>query len=237
MKISRLALAKGVGWTVGAYALMLSLRLITNIALARLLAPELFGIMLMVNSLRTGLDLISDVGIGQNIVQNKNAEDPNFYDTAWTLQLIRGFLLWIACCAAAVPLAQLYQAPILSLVLPVAGLYFVFGGLSSISPFLLQKRQQLARLNAFDVIITFVSAIAHVVFAYLSPTIWALVLGGVVASAATMIGSYFLLPDLRHRFYIFKQYAWEIITFGKWIFISSLVYFLSMNFDNLYLAK
>jgi len=53
----------------------------------------------------------------------------------------------------------------------------------------------------------------------------------------TMIGTYFLLPDVKHRFFISKQYAREILTFGKWILLSSIVYFLSMNYDRLYLPK
>jgi O-antigen/teichoic acid export membrane protein len=237
MKISRLAIVKGVGWTVGAYGASQMLRLGANVALARLLAPELFGIMIIVNSLRTGIDLILDIGIGQNIVQNRNADDPNFYNTAWSLQLIRGLLLWVVCCAAALPLAHFYQTPILVLVLPVAALYFVFWGFSSISSFLLQRRLQFAKLNSFEVILEFISTVAHVVLAYLNPTVWALVFGGLVVSVARMIGTYLLLPDVRQKFHISKQYAWQIFTFGKWIFLSSIVYFLSMNFDRLYLGK
>jgi O-antigen/teichoic acid export membrane protein len=237
MKISPLTIVKGVGWTIGAYGVGQFLRLVTNIALARLLAPELFGIMVIVNSLRTGIDLFSDVGIGQNIVQNKNADDPRFYNTAWTLQQIRGVLLWLVCLAAAAPLAHLYEAPILVLVLPVAALYFVFIGLTSVSVFLLQRRLQFAKLNVFDVILEFISAVAHVTLAFLNPTVWSLVFGGLIAAAARMIASYFLLPNLRQKLYISKQYAWQIFTFGKWIFISTIVYFLSTNFDRLYLGK
>jgi O-antigen/teichoic acid export membrane protein len=237
MKMTRLALAKGVGWTVGAHILIQLLRFATNIALAWLLAPELLGIMLVVNSLRTGIDLVSDVGIGQNIVHNRDAEHPKFYNTAWTLQLLRGLLLWIGSCAVALPLAHFYHASILSLVLPVAGLYFVLIGLTSVSRFLLQKRMQIAKLNAFEIIVAAFSAVAHVILAYLYPTIWALVIGGLVACAATMIGSYFLIPDIHQRLYIFKPYARQIVVFGKWIFLSSIVYFMSINFDALYLAK
>ena len=107
MKISHLVVLKGVGWTVGAFGVGQLLRLVTVVAIARLLAPELFGIMAIVNSLRTGVDLLSDVGITQNIIQNKNGDDPDFYNTAWTLQLIRGPVLWLLCSAAAVPLSPL----------------------------------------------------------------------------------------------------------------------------------
>ena len=48
----------------------------------------------------------------------------------------------------------------------------------------------------------------------------------------------FSLPPARSkRFQLSKRYVWEILRFGKWIFVSSIVYFLSSNFDRLYLAK
>src|SRR6476620_4821534 len=166
MKISHLVVLKGVGWTVGAFGVGQLLRLVTVVVIARLLAPELFGIMAIVNSLRTGVDLLSDVGITQNIIQNKNGDDPDFYNTAWTLQLIRGPVLWLLCSAAAMPLAHLYSAPILALVLPIAALYFICLGFTSISVPLTQRRLKFARLNSFDLFFEFSSAVAHVLFSY-----------------------------------------------------------------------
>src|SRR5258708_36511693 len=118
MKISIGFLLRGTIWTIGAYGISQVLRLVTNIFLARLLAPDIFGTMLIVYSLRTGLELISDVGIGQNIVYNKNAENPDFYNTAWSLQLIRSVVLWLVFLAAAVPIARFYQSPVLTLFVP-----------------------------------------------------------------------------------------------------------------------
>jgi O-antigen/teichoic acid export membrane protein len=136
-----------------------------------------------------------------------------------------------------VPIAYFYHTPTLAFVLPVAALYFIFVGSSSISISLLQRRLQFVTLNVFELFFELISALAHMLFAYLNPTVWALVLGGLVPPAARMIASYFLLPELQHRFYISKHYAWQIFGFGKWIFLASLVYFLSMNFDRLFLGK
>ena len=237
MTVSIGLLLRSAVWTIGSYGLGQVLRLLTNVVLARLLAPELFGIMLIVNSLRAGIELMSDVGIGQNIVYHKDGNDPEFYNTAWTLQLIRGILLWLVALAVAVPIARFYQLPVLVYVVPIAAFSMVLGGFSSMTRLLLQKRMQVARLNAFETVLAFVSSIAFVLFAYLTPTIWSLVWGGFFGSVAAMIGSYFLLPNVRHRFYLSKRYTWEILHYGKWIFISSIVYFLSTNFDRLYLAK
>jgi O-antigen/teichoic acid export membrane protein len=236
-KLSRIFLIKGAIWTVGSYAVNQVVRLGTNVVLARLLAPEIFGVMFIVTSLRTGADLISDLGFGQNIVQNAHADEPDFYNTAWTLQVLRGLLLWVICAAATLPLAHLYDSAILAAVLPVAAVAFIFSGVTSVSRYLLQRRMQFARLNLFETITVLISSLAYIVLAFLSPTIWALVIGSLVGYAAPMVGSYLLIPGFRQRFHISKKYSKQILHFGFWIFVSSVVYFFSMNFDRLYLAK
>lgn len=237
MKISRASLMKGTIWTIAGYGVGQLLRLGAIVILTRLLAPELFGIMTIINSVRTGLDLVSDLGIGQNVVQNKNADDPRFWDTAWSLQLVRGGVLFVACLAVALPLAHFYDTSILMIAVPVSALYFLIVGMNSISIPLLRRRLQLARLNIFETSVELFSSVSHVLLAYLSPTLWALVFAGLIASTSRMVGSYFLLPGLRHRFIISKDYASQIFSFGKWIFLSSIVYFFSLNFDRLYLGK
>jgi O-antigen/teichoic acid export membrane protein len=237
MTISIRYLVKNTMWTVGAYGLGQALRLVTNIILARLLAPQLFGILFIVNSLRLGIEFISDVGIGQNIVYHKNANDPEFYNTAWTLQAIRGIGIWFVALILAVPIARFYEIPILVFLVPLMSFASVLAGFSSISLSLVQKRLLVARLNAFDLIMAFIGSAAILLFAYISPTVWALVFGFLFGCTSSMVGTYFLLPDVKLRFYLSKQYVWEILHYGKWVFAASIAYFLSNNFDRLYLAK
>jgi O-antigen/teichoic acid export membrane protein len=199
--------------------------------------PELFGVMQIVYSLRTGAELISDVGIGQNIIYNKNANDPDFYNTAWSLQLVRGIVLWAIFCAAAVPVAKFYGSSILAPVMSVAALAFILFGLSSTSRFLLQKRMKYDTITIFETAVALAASVAQVTLAYFSPTIWALVVGALAGAATATIGSHFLLPDVRQRLFFSRKYAAQIMSFGKWIFASSIIYFLSTNFDRLYLAK
>ena len=187
MTISTRTLVKGTVWTIGAYGVGTALRTVTNIVLARLLAPDIFGTMLIVYTLRMGIELISDVGINQNIVYNKNADNPEFYNTAWTLQLVRSIALWLLFIAAAVPIASFYNSPILAVVVPITSFSLVLSGLTSLSKSLLQKRMQIAKLNVYDLIMTVIGSGATIIFAYLDPTIWALVFGGLFSSVASMI--------------------------------------------------
>src|SRR5205823_1958369 len=141
-----------------------------------------------VNSLRTGADLLSDLGVGQNIVHNKNAEDPEFYNTAWTLQVLHGLLLWRLSAAAIWPLSIFYGSSILLVVIPVAALAFIFSGFTSVRRYLLQKRLQFVRLNLYETAVVIISSMAHVIIAFFYPSIWALISGSLIGYGAAMVG-------------------------------------------------
>jgi len=226
-----------LGWATGSFGLIQVFRLLNNVVLARLLSPPLFGLMLIVNSIRTGVELLSDVGINQNIVSNRQGDKPEFYDTAWTIKVIRGIALGAICFLCANAFARFFEKPELAIILPVIALTFVFLGFQSASASLLQKQRSVARNSILDLSVAAISLALHVALALITPTIWALVLGSVMTSAAALIASYLVIPGRRHRFIIDRVAAKEIMTFGKWIFISSIIYFAAVNFDRLYLAK
>jgi O-antigen/teichoic acid export membrane protein len=230
-------LLRGAFWTLGGLGATHVLRFVSNIIMTRLLAPELFGLMAIVNTVRIGIELMSDLGIGQNVVYSQDADDPAYYNTAWTLQVIRSVLLWLLIVAASVPLARFYDLPILTYLLPVTGLGTVLYGLTSLSPVILKKRLSFAKLNAYQFILTVLVTPLIILIAYLNRTVWALICGGLIGPAMNAGASYFLLPEIKHRLLLKKKYVCEIVNFGKWISLNSIVYFFSINFDRLYFAK
>ena len=232
----RAALLGQVGWISGSFAVQQILRLASNIALAWLLAPALLGTMLLINTLRTGGELLSDVGIGQSVVHNRRGLEPVFLDTAWTIKIIRGLILFAIAVAASGAIASLYDEPALADYLPLAALIFVITGLTSPARFVLQKRLEVKRLALFDLLVSVASVAIHIALALVTPTIWALIGGLLLSGLVSCLGSFFLAPGLRYRLRIERLAFREIVHFGKWIFFASLVYFLAMNFDRLYLA-
>jgi O-antigen/teichoic acid export membrane protein len=73
--------------------------------------------------------------------------------------------------------------------------------------------------------------------ALVTRTVWALVLGSVIAGAVTLVMSFMFIPGTRHRFIVDPESARQLMRFGKWVFFSSIVFFFAMNFDRLYFAK
>ena len=225
-----------IGWVGGGFAVQQMLRLASNVILAWLLAPALLGTMLLINTLRTGGELLSDVGIGQSIVNNRRGYEKSFLNTAWTLKVIRGFALFAIAFAFTQPIAQLYEEPQLQVLLPAAAAIFIITGFASPSRYILQKSLNVKRIAIFDLAVSVVSLLIHVSLALVSPTIWALVGGLLLSGLVSTVGSFFLVKGMGHQFALERIAVREILHFGKWIFFASLVYFLAGNIDRLYLA-
>lgn len=226
-----------VSWIAATYAIQQVLRLASSILLAWLLAPALLGTMLLINALRTGGELLTDVGVGQSIVNNRRGEDPDFFNTAWTVQIVRGLLLFAAALALTVPIARAYGKPELLYLLPAAAPIFLLTGLTSPSRFLLQKRLEVRKLATFDLAMALFGSAVQIVLAYCMPTIWALIIALLISMAAPAITSFFLIDWRMHHLRWERTALRDIVHFGKWVFLSSLIYYLAMNFDRLYLPS
>ena len=119
---------RAASWVVIGTGASQLLRLAGNVGLARLLAPEMFGLMTLVNTVLRGLYLFSDIGIGPNIVQHKRGADPDFLRTAWSLQAVRGTVLWLILLALAHPItgeALTFRSPLPA---DLVGLWRLAGG-------------------------------------------------------------------------------------------------------------
>ncbi|MCB2074248.1 MAG: oligosaccharide flippase family protein [Novosphingobium sp.] len=234
--VPRIALAGAAGWVTTAFGFQQVMRLGANVVLAWLLAPHLLGTMLLINTLRTGGELLTDVGVGQSIVNHPKGAEPSFYNTAWTIQIIRGLLLFVVALAATVPLAGLYENPQLKILLPVAAFMFIIGGFISPARFILIKRMEIRKLALFDTGAAAFSNVVTIALAFYSPTIWALLGGLLIGTAVPALATFFLIDWRSHAIRWNREAASAILHFGKWIFASSFVYFGAMSFDRLYLA-
>ena len=107
------------------------IRLAGNLVLTRLLFPEAFGLMAIVSVVLVGLEMFSDLGIGASLVQRRERPGRTFVQTAWTLQVFRGVVLWLIASAAAWPLAHFYREPLLAPVLVAASFTLVLVGFKS----------------------------------------------------------------------------------------------------------
>lgn len=228
---------QGTTWTVLGYGASQLLRLATQLVLARaLLGPEAFGLVALVMVFLSGLDLLSDIGIGTDVVQHARGDDPVFLNTAFLIQAGRGLVLSAVAMALALPFAAFYHEPALRWLIIVASLSVALRGFSSPSIWTMTRHVQLRKLTGLTVGSDGAGFIVAVAWAVVSPTAWALVMGRVVSTAAYMIGSQ-VLAERRVSSVWDRRAAREILLFGAGIFVSSSTYFLSTEAERLVLGK
>ncbi|BAZ43125.1 hypothetical protein NIES4102_01210 [Chondrocystis sp. NIES-4102] len=228
---------KGTIWTIFAYGASQVLRFGSNIILTRLLVPELFGLMALVQVFIQGLNLFSDIGINPSIIRSERGDDPEFLNTAWTLQVIRGFCLWFGCLVIAYPVANYYEEPRLIWLIPLVGLNTIISGFNSTSLATLNRHMEIDKLSKLELGVQIVSIAVMIIWAWISPTIWALVAGNLISIFLKTFWSHYLNVGKSNRFSWNKDVLNEIISFGRWIFVSTTMTFLASQADRILLGK
>lgn len=231
----------GAWWTLGGFGFSRILRLLNHVVLAWLLTPQIFGLMTLVKVFKQGLEMFSDVGIRSSIIRSPRGNDPLFLNTAWTIQVVRGCLLWLASCLLAFPYAWAYSqndAAAWQLVyfIPVAALAGLLGGFQSTAMATLNKEMRLGKLTMVEVKSQLLALAVMATWAYLDPSVWALIGGGLVGTTYRLVESYRVIPGHRNWFAWDRECASELFHFGKWIFLSTVLSFLALNMDRLSLA-
>ena len=222
---------RGALVSVGGQALSQILRLGGNLILARLLYPEAFGLMALVNLLMLGLQAVSDVGVQPALIRHHRGDDRRFLDTAWTLQASRGALLWLVGSLAALPMALFYREPALSSLVPVACLGVLVTGLSSTKLATYTRRMAPSRIVAIEVGSQAAALGVLVALAFVWRSVWVLVIGGLVAATLRCVLSHVVLGGAMNRPAWDRAAARELIAFGRWILVSTALTFVALRVD------
>ncbi|PSL19164.1 oligosaccharide flippase family protein [Shimia abyssi] len=214
-----------------------AIRLMSNLILTRLLFPEAFGLMSLVWVFLQGLTNVTDLGITQSILQSKRGEERAFLDTAWTLQVIRGALMWVGTVLLAAPVAAFYDAPELRELLPVVGLTLFIMGLIPTKRDTANRKLVLGRMTAIDLSAQMSGLVVGVGVAWVTGSVWALVASAVAANLVHLLLIVFCLPGPINRPMWEKPAVSELVHFGKWIFLSTAAGFLLSQGDKIVLGK
>jgi O-antigen/teichoic acid export membrane protein len=244
-------------WIGGGYALTLIIRLASSCVMTRLVAPQVFGLMTLVNAFLVGLHMFSDVGIGTSIIQHARGDEDSFQNTAWSVQVLRGLLLWLCSALIAWPISCFYDEPLLLWLIPAVGFTAALDGFNCTSMHTLGRRLMRGRLVLLDVAVA-VAATAVTIgcitavypeqvmevlrgqrerLAYDQGLVWALVGGNVAAALLRTSCTHLLMPGFRNRWCWDPDSLRELMSFGKWVFLSTMCTFFAFQSDRLMVPK
>ncbi len=233
---SRAAIRAGF-WSGSGFVTSQLLRTGSRLLLARVLLPKsAFGIWTLLSGFISGLQMLSDVGIGPSIVQNSRGVEPRFLDTAFTIQVVRGAALWVIACLLAWPAAVFLEVPSLTYLIPVAALTLLVGGFVNTAFYSWTRNMHLRPVTLLNIGAELAGVVATVVVALISPTIWALVAGVIATSVVGAAGTYFW-GLRRSRFGWEKAAAAALLHFGIGTFLSTATWFMASQGERFVLTK
>ena len=225
-------------WTIVQYGAGQGLRLVNSYILTRLLLPEAMGQMTLVTTLIVGITMLSDIGLAPSVIQSPRGDEPDFLNTAWTLQVLRGGALWILALLLAWPAAMFYHDPRLTMIFSVLAISTLLQGLNSTS-LLTISRHMAVRMQFFVEFSTqIVALIVTLTCAFYWRNVWALVVGNLASLLYKAAFSHSpLIPGIRNKFHWEKSDIKDILHFGKWIFLGTAFFFFASQADRLYLGR
>jgi O-antigen/teichoic acid export membrane protein len=234
-------------WVAAGAAFSHVLRLASNLVLTRLLVPEMFGLMTIATTVGLIVGMLSDIGLSQAFLRSKRGEEKAFIDTVWTLQVIRGFVLWAGSLLVALGIyfaaqrglfspQSAYGDPILPWLIATTGFWAVINGFASTLAMTSVRDFRLRAIFLLDLIGQFFGLVVMVILAWWTRSIWALVIGSVASASLSAILSHLWKTGERNRFRWDKASVHEVFSYGKWLALSSAMTVFATNGDRIILA-
>jgi O-antigen/teichoic acid export membrane protein len=234
-------------WSLGGFGISQVIRFGGNLLMTRLLAPEMFGIMAVATVVMATLAVLSDLGLKQSVIQSRRGGDATFLNTVWTIQILRGMQLALAALGIAGLVAMVqhfgliaansvYADRRLPYVITAVSVTAIISGFTSTSIFEASRRLQIQRVVLIEISAQVVTLTSMLAWAAVDCSIWALVAGWGASTIATTGLSHAILPGRRNRLEWDKSAVRDVIHFGKWILLASIIGALIANLDRLLLA-
>ena len=224
---------KSSGFLVAIQFLQRTLGIISTLILARLLAPEHFGIVALVTIALQFFELLVETGNQQYIVQ-KDSVDNEDLNTAWTLDILMKSGIAMVILVASPRIAEYFETPELSMALAVASLALPIRALKTPELMILARNlnyQPVFWLNLWQKSISFVFVVG---IAMIHASHWAIIIGHLISATILALGSYRVCA-YRPRFSLKRvQQQWH---FSRWLLMRGLVGFTRSQIDNLMVSK
>lgn len=191
------SLASGVAWTGAVKWAGQVVSWVTTLIVARLLAPDDFGIMGMATLVLGFIELVNEFGVGAAIVQRKDIHEELISNLGgFSLALGGGFLLLGL--ALAGPVALFFAEPRVDAVVMVLSANFLISSVAVIPRSLLTRDMKFRALALIDGGKGLLTSGLTIVLAMMGYGYWALVVGSIVSSVSAA-SAYVVLRPFRPR--------------------------------------
>jgi len=229
----------GIKWISISIVLTRVTRVLTTLLLARLLAPEMFGLVGMAHATLEILRTIREMGFGSAYIQRQD-QDPDRQllaaNTTFWLGVVVNFALFAIAFGLTPHIAAFFRSSAVEPVLRVMFVTFLLDALSSVPALDLQKKLDFRRLAICEVITSVVYAVVAIAMAVLGAGVWSLVVGTLISSAVYALSLY-QVSTWRPKLEFDLRIARELFDYGKYIWAFVLLSGIGEAMDKLIVGR
>src|SRR6266404_5383277 len=231
--LGRLALRGGIVSVAMQYSNG-ALQIVAAIVLARLLAPEDFGLVAIVTVLTSFAPLLIDFGLGDATTQRSKITRSQVSSLFWLSSGI-GLAIALVVAACSPLIAWIYREPRLEPIALYTAITFVLWGASNQHLALLRRTMRFGTIARIQVSGTLAGIVVAILMALCGYGYWALVLRPIVSALWVAFGAWFLCC-WRPGFPVFDPEVQSMVRFGLHVVGFSVTYTLARAVDRIGLS-
>lgn len=225
----------GAIWNSLSSVSLTGLNFMITAILARLLTPNAFGVMGMIQTTIALINMMNQFGLAPAIIQGENLNQKRLSSLFW-FNMIVGFIMTAIVFFSSNLIALFFNQPELEELLKLISMVFTIVSFSFIQQSLLKKEMKFKELFNINIIATISYGIITIVLALNGLGVKALVLGYISKNfimTIIIIVFYRWTPNLIFDFKIIK----DLLNFGIYVFGSSFLNYFKRNLDYLLIGK
>lgn len=211
-------------WSVISQICTKAITPMVNIMLARILAPEAFGIIATITMVTSFADLFADAGFQRYLIQHefKDNEEKNASTTvAFWINLGISGLLWLVILVFNRPIAQLVGNPGLGHVMAIACIQLPLTSFSSMQMALFRRNLDFKSIFFVQIVCTLIPLLITVPLALIGMNYWSIIIGNICSKllqAIIFTMKSLWKPSIYFNFSVLKK----MLSFSIWTLLESI---------------
>ncbi|MGE4286495.1 MAG: lipopolysaccharide biosynthesis protein [Phycisphaerae bacterium] len=211
------------------------IQFVVSVILARLLAPEQFGLIAMLLIFTQIAQVFVDSGFATALIQKKNT-DIKDESSVFFLNIAVSILVYVILCLSSGVISRFYGEPVLGRILPLIAISIIIRAFGQIQRTLLRKNIDFKSQAKVGIISVVVSGAVGIYMAYAGCGVWALVYQQITMALAETI-TFWCVSKWRPQMIFCWKSVTQLFGFGSKLLVSGLIDRVFVNIYGLIIGK
>lgn len=211
------------------------IQLLVTAVLSRILTPEEYGIVAVVNVFLIFFQMLADFGIGPAIIQNKTLSKQEI-NSIFGFSLYLALFLGIVFVFLGYPISAFYNNEVYKPISMVLAICVFFYGILVVPQSILLREKKFSTVNMVTVMANIASGVVSIVLAVNGFSYYSLIISNTV-KAALLFSIFYFKTNLTIRLKIDKKPLEKIFSFSKNQFLFNFINYFSRNLDSMLIGR